>query len=462
MKYTQILLTLILTVILFPPKYLFCQEVSLGLKGGTTAYFGDIKNPKLTPYAGLSFDLWFAEKFSVGLLGYNSFIQGKEDDYYFETKIYWLAGILKYRPLAKNVVSPFIMAGLEGYTFNPIDKRGNPLPNNETNSYNKNGLGIPLGAGVSYFVNDNISIDLEGVYHLLFSDNLDDVTEGSGKDSYLSTYLGVAFHFGKPKDTDGDGIIDKQDLDPLRPEDFDGFRDTDGAPDLDNDQDDVPDVRDKAPMIPEDKDGFEDMDGVPDPDNDEDGILDTEDDAPNDPEDVDNFQDGDGAPDPDNDNDGIADVKDECPGTDETVSAGIATEETFNNYEDDDGCPDKKPEIAVEKGEAVVLEGVYFATGKADLTQNSRFILDKVVRTLRENPKIEVEIRGYTDNTGGYQLNMRLSKQRADAVKIYLLNQGIDAVKIRTRGFGPENPIATNHTREGRAKNRRIEFYRIK
>ena len=96
------------------------------------------------------------------------------------------------------------------------------------------------------------------------------------------------------------------------------------------------------------------------------------------------------------------------------------------------------------------------------MTANSRFVLDKVVRTLQANKKIEVEIRGYTDNTGRYETNMRLSQQRADAVKIYLMNNGIDAYRIRTKGFGPESPIAPNSTREGRAKNRRIEFFRIK
>ncbi|MCK4892656.1 MAG: OmpA family protein, partial [Calditrichia bacterium] len=259
-----------------------------------------------------------------------------------------------------------------------------------------------------------------------------------------------------------DGIPDRSDADPLRPEDFDGYQDTDGAPDLDNDMDGVPDTQDGAPMIPEDRDGFEDEDGVPDPDNDGDGILDVDDAAPNEAEDVDNFQDKDGAPDLDNDEDTVPDSTDECPGTDQTVADGVDTRETLNGYEDKDGCPDIKPEIAVEKGEVIVLEGVYFATGSSSLTANSRVILDKAFRTLRDNTHIEVEIRGHTDITGSYQTNMRLSKARADAVKLYLINKGIDAARVRTQGFGPDKPIAPNSTREGRSKNRRIEFYRIK
>ncbi len=126
------------------------------------------------------------------------------------------------------------------------------------------------------------------------------------------------------------------------------------------------------------------------------------------------------------------------------------------------GVPIKKPEIAVEKGKSIILEGVYFNTGSAALNPNSMTILDKVVRTMKENPEIEVEIRGYTDNTGSYNRNVELSKQRAESVKLYLMNKGIDAARIRTRGFGPEDPIAPNTTAEGRARNRRIEFFRLK
>jgi chemotaxis protein MotB len=77
-------------------------------------------------------------------------------------------------------------------------------------------------------------------------------------------------------------------------------------------------------------------------------------------------------------------------------------------------------------------------------------------------PDIEVEIRGHTDNTGSYQGNVRISQRRADTVKEYLLRHGIPSYRIITKGFGPDNPIAPNNTREGRAQNRRIEFYRIK
>jgi outer membrane protein OmpA-like peptidoglycan-associated protein len=233
---------------------------------------------------------------------------------------------------------------------------------------------------------------------------------------------------------------------------MDGFEDGDGAPDPDNDGDGVPDVDDKAPMDPEDQDGFEDNDGKPDPDNDGDGILDGKDKAPNDPEDMDGFEDEDGVPDPDNDGDGIADKDDKCPNQPETV----------NGYDDEDGCPDTKPEIAVAKGAAIVLDGINFASGSSNVTSGSKSTLDKVVNTMRSNPELEIEIRGYTDNTGSLAGNKNLSQKRAESVRQYLIENGIDGTRVKAVGYGPENPIAPNNTREGRAKNRRIEFFRVK
>ncbi len=443
-------------------SHLLSQQGSFGLKGGGSMYFGDIKDQQAVPYSGVSLDLWIREQFGAALSGSFTQLKGETDVYYFENELFFISGLLKLRPLGKTTVSPYLQGGIEYIHINPTNKIQEPLPNNANMVYKKDRIGAPVGGGLSFFVTEKISLDLEGMYHFTFTDYLDDVSDAKKKDNFAVASLGISFHFGKLKDTDGDGIPDKYDLDPLHPEDFDGYRDSDGKPDLDNDEDGVPDITDKAPLLPEDRDGFEDEDGVPDTDNDQDGIPDIDDKAPNEKEDVDNFQDLDGAPDMDNDQDGISDVNDLCPGTDETVKEGQNTKETYNGYEDDDGCPDTKPEIAVEKGESIVLEGIYFATGRADLTENSRVILDKVVRTLMENSKIEVEIRGHTDNTGSYQTNMRLSKARADAVKLYLINYGIDAARIKTRGYGPDNPVAPNSTREGRAKNRRIEFYRLK
>ncbi len=427
-------------------------KFGIGAKGGVTTYRGDIANPENYGYYNVFVQYWISDVVGVAFNYGKGRLSAAEANRYFKTNIWNYTLLLKIKPFPSCKLNPYIAAGYEMFDIHPKGRNGWGLPNYNAGKYEKLNAGIPIGIGFSYFLNEMLSLDAEFLAHISTNDYIDDLKVGSRTDSYLTAAIGLSLNLGKAKDTDGDGIPDRIDKDPLHAEDFDHFQDEDGAPDLDNDQDGIPDKIDKAPLEPEDHDGYQDNDGVPDPDNDGDGILDVNDKAPNQPEDKDGFEDEDGVPDPDNDHDGILDTEDKCPDEPETI----------NGYEDNDGCPDKKPEIAVEKGKAIVLEGVNFASGSAKLTANSKKILDKVVRTLQENPDIEVEIRGYTDNTGSYKGNVRLSQKRAEAVRDYLIANGIKASRIVAKGYGPANPIADNSTPEGRAKNRRIEFYRIK
>jgi outer membrane protein OmpA-like peptidoglycan-associated protein len=284
-----------------------------------------------------------------------------------------------------------------------------------------------------------------------------------------------------PTDRDKDGIPDKSDGCPEEAEDVDGFMDDDGCPDLDNDGDGIVDVEDKCPDLSEDFDTYEDEDGCPDFDNDGDGIRDSEDGCPNQPEDFDGVEDDDGCPDliQDTDSDGVPDDRDRCPLKAEDVDGfqdddgcpdldndldGIPDEadecpnapETFNGHEDEDGCPDERP---VEQ--RFILRGVHFETGSAAITQDSYATLDEVVRSLLYYPEVRVEIRGYTDSVGSEQSNMELSKRRADSVRQYLINNGIEPDRVVAVGYGEQDPVASNSTPEGRAQNRRIEFHRL-
>ena len=250
-------------------------------------------------------------------------------------------------------------------------------------------------------------------------------------------------------DSDGDGIPDAQDLCPNEPEDKDGFDDEDGCPDLDNDQDGIPDTVDKCPNDPEDKDGFQDDDGCPDPDNDGDGIPDIADRCPNEPEDKDGFQDEDGCPDPDNDGDGIPDDKDRCPNEPETK----------NGVDDDDGCPDTGGTVAIAGGKVELPEQVQFETGKATILPRSYALLDRIAGKLRENQGVRrVRVEGHTDDQGGAEKNLAISKARADAVVEYLVKKGVAPSRLASAGLGMTRPIASNRTSTGRAKNRRVEF----
>ena len=425
-------------------------KFGLGLKGGITQYMGDIDGANIEPIYGLN-AFWWPNNYLGLVIAYDKPTLSAEKSY-FKNKMTSIGLLFRVKLAPSSSLNPYLTAGVLGFENRPSDAQGNLLPNGAASKYKKQSLAIPFGAGLEYFINEIISVNAEAVYNHATMDWVDDVKKGDKNDGWLALTVGLNFTFGEPKDTDNDGIPDSQDADPLHAEDIDGFQDEDGAPDLDNDQDGVPDVKDLAPMDPEDRDGYKDEDGRPDPDNDGDGIVDEKDAAPNEAEDMDGFQDEDGKPDPDNDGDGILDVNDKCPDKPETV----------NGYDDEDGCPDTKPEVAVQKGQAIVLPGIQFKTGSAVLTASSKTILDKVVRTLQDNPEIEVEVRGYTDNTGNYDNNVKLSKQRAEAVKKYLVDNNIESSRIKTAGFGPDNPIAPNDTKEGRRKNRRIEFYRIK
>jgi len=132
------------------------------------------------------------------------------------------------------------------------------------------------------------------------------------------------------RDTDGDGVLDRDDSCIDVPEDRDGFQDTDGCPDPDNDGDRIPDARDRCRDQAETVDGFEDEDGCPDPDDDRDGVLDENDQCRSEAEDKDGVADDDGCPEDDDDGDGVPDGKDLCP----------RGAEDKDGFRDEDGCPD--------------------------------------------------------------------------------------------------------------------------
>ena len=116
--------------------------------------------------------------------------------------------------------------------------------------------------------------------------------------------------------------------------------------------------------------------------------------------------------------------------------------------------------LMVTPNARLVLQGVNFSVNTATLTESSQFILDEVANSLRAYPDIKVEVAGHTDNTGGRALNERLSRQRAEAVKAYLVGKGIAEDRMVTNGYAWDKPVASNRTVAGRAQNRRTELIR--
>ena len=104
------------------------------------------------------------------------------------------------------------------------------------------------------------------------------------------------------------------------------------------------------------------------------------------------------------------------------------------------------------------LEGIEFETGKAAIRKKSFKVLDKAFAILDQYKDVKIEISGHTDDRGDAEKNKKLSLERAEAVKKYLVDKGLAAERFNAVGYGPDKPIADNKTPKGQAKNRRIEF----
>lgn len=238
---------------------------------------------------------------------------------------------------------------------------------------------------------------------------------------------GLAAFRGCP-DTDGDGIKDDEDACP----DIAGPLVNQGCPDTDKDG--LFDFLDDCP----EQYGPKENKGCPWPDTDADGLLDKDDDCPNLAGPIKNK----GCPFQDTDNDGVLDKDDDCPAT-----AGPASNK---------GCPVIEKEV--EEILKMAFDNLEFETGKDIIKEASLPSLTELAGVLKKKPTWGLQISGHTDNVGDDQKNMILSKKRAEAVKNFMISQGIDTARLNVLYFGETMPIATNDTPEGRQKNRRVEM----
>lgn len=230
------------------------------------------------------------------------------------------------------------------------------------------------------------------------------------------------------KDRDQDGVVDSLDACP----DMAGLPRFNGCPDTDGDG--IPDKDDKCPNVA----GTTKYQGCPVPDTDGDGINDEEDKCPT----VAGIAKYQGCPIPDHDGDGVNDEEDKCP--------DLAGDRANN------GCPVLKEEV--KKRAAYAASHIYFATASYTLLKKSNKGLDDIVSIMKADAALHLAVDGHTDNTGKAEKNLILSRQRAEAVKKYLVSKGIEENKIVATGYGQTVPVADNKTAAGRARNRRVEL----
>ena len=381
---------------------------------------------------------------------------GNYGDLKVDDWMYWAAdGSFNYSLRAltgDGWFDPFLGIG-GGYTWLDGNSNSFALPDSGTDTPGgaSNDLsGIEGGPtangtlGLNFWLSDQFAFELQTTYkHSFDSDKLP---------THWQHAAGIKFAFGG-KDTDGDGIYDKDDECPETPglaqyngcpdSDGDGIEDRldacpneaglaqfDGCPDTDGDG--IANPQDECPTVA----GTAAMNGCPDADGD--GIKDSEDECPNEAGPKENN----GCPWEDKDNDGVLDKDDECPEV-----AGTAA----NN-----GCPEPTVEVMKELNE--YSRTILFDLDKATIRSESEETLQAIADIMKEYDNTVFHIGGHTDSTGSDSYNEKLSKERAESVRQFLISAGIPANRLTAEGYGEARPIATNNTAKGRQENRRVEI----
>lgn len=480
------------------------SRVGVGASFGDTYPVTDLKNPKDASLARLFFRYYPVPQAAIETgVGLGTLEAGSSSPGYFSTSIYPVDARLLVLPIQNGKLQPFFFGGVGLLIFNPKDQNGNNLPGNAAGAYSTTTTYFPLGLGAQFQVSDNTTVGLSGAYNKTGSPNLGDATSAQN-DAFWSISINVfTFLNSGNDDWDGDGLSNEDEMrigtDPRNP-DTDGDGLTDG--------DEVHRYHTDPLNKDTDGDGLTDGEEVlkyhTDPlnkDTDGDGLTDGEEVLVYHTDPLKKDTDGDGLTDGeevlqyhtdplnvDTDGDGLSDGDEVLkyhtdPLKTDTDGDGLSDGDEVLKYHTDPlkmdtdggGMPDGKEiqlglnpldpsdDVPIIKvGERIILEGVNFETAKVTLLPSARGILDQVAASLLAYPSAEVAIHGHTDNVGGAKYNMQLSIGRAESVKNYLVAKGVSPDRVTTRGFGFTKPIADNATAAGRAKNRRIEFVRLK
>ncbi|TAF65886.1 MAG: OmpA family protein [Flavobacterium sp.] len=357
---------------------------------------------------------------------------------------YGIDGTVKYsfmELIGTKWFDPSLQAG-GGYTFLGKESYGN----------------VNLGIGFTFWFTENVGLALASTYKMALPNNDRNYvgTAMPDKPSYAQHTAGIVFKFGG-KDTDGDGIYDKDDACP----EVAGLKQFNGCPDTDGDG--IVDASDACPDVA----GLAAFNGCPDTDGD--GIADKDDACP----DVAGPASTKGCPDADGD--GVADKDDKCPtvaGPKENQGCPVVLDADKDGVPDlEDMCPTVAgpasnkgcPEVTkvVEEDLKVKARSIFFVTGKSTLDfakADTATSLDAIKEIIKNYPTAKFEIQGHTDNTGSKKINDALSNARAKVVLDEMIKRGVNPENLTAKGYGSSVPVSSNKTAKGRAENRRTEI----
>jgi outer membrane protein OmpA-like peptidoglycan-associated protein len=418
----------------------------------------------------------------------------------------------------KILISPFNIKSVNPYCYSGIGFMKWEVTDEPSTTYStpevsdKDGFDfyIPIGIGAEVKLTNSLLLDISGGYNHSFTDDLNyynsiDRTNSPGKsanDGFWNIGIGLVFtgEAGSSdydldgltltqeedlgtnpdnSDSDGDGLVDGLEFNQYKTDPLKTDSDGDGL----SDNDEVKNFTTNPNNIDTDKDGISDGAEVneyeTDPlreDTDFDGISDKNEIENSKTSPVKSDSDGDGLKDgdeinkyntspinSDSDNDGISDGDEVLKYNTNPSQADTDNGTVDDKTEIDRGSNPLNPDddIILDIKKPMILDGVTFGTGSAELTPESEVMLLRVLNTFNAYPDLKVEIRGFTDNVGRASSNLNLSQKRANSVRYWILKKGIDAERVIAKGYGENNPIADNSTDEGRRLNRRIEFVKI-
>lgn len=456
------------------------QKVGFGLALSLNRFAGDLQDGSNFPGAetdwgiGLNANiLWrfadagdFATLHLLGRFGWSpvsSSYSGPRNSFEYEDQLIHILAAMQMQFFPEYDLRPYAFAGFGYLGFSPDISPEGFSKNSEGDA--SGSITLPLGVGLVWTISERLDFTAEFMKTLTFTDEMDNwVSEVN--DNYNMVSFGLTFYLGErsepvqpeapvpvaPKDSDNDGLLDNDEVsiyntDPTnRDTDADGLidgdevtryktdptlRDTDYDRLLDGEE--VNSHRTDPKVKDTDNDGCSDGDEVLDM-NTNPLEKDTDGDALGDCDEKNVYRTNPLVK--DTDGDSADDGKEVRDGTDPLVADVLQIKES---------------------GE-IVLEGINFETNSANITPDSDPILRKALNTLRTNPDLRVEIQGHTDDVGGNAANSRLSERRANAVRDYMVQGGIDPTRMTARGYGEEQPLVPNDSPENRSRNRRIQF----